>query len=324
MNRRSFIGKSAMASMSGITILNSFKTFAQKKKNYNKPLVISTWNHGIAANAAAWEILSTGGKALDAVEQGVMVVESDPKNRSVGIGGRPDREGNVTLDACIQDEKGNCGAVAYLQNIKNPIAVARMVMEKTPHVMLAGDGALDFALSQGFKKENLLTPESENEWRKWMSDTGYKLPINVENHDTIGMVAIDASGNLSGSCTTSGAAWKMKGRIGDSPIIGAGLFVDNMVGGACATGQGELVIKIAGSHLVVEMMRLGKSPEEACKIAVERMIEKHPNHEGLQVGFLAVNKYGEHGGFSLRAGFDYALYDLQGNRMVKANYFFNW
>lgn len=289
-----------------------------------KPIVISTWEHGLAANKKAYEILLQNGKALDAVQQGVMVTESDPNSRSVGFGGRPDRDGNVTLDACIMDELSRCGSVAYLQNIKNPIAVARLVMDKTDHVMLAGKGALKFALKNGFNKENLLTPESEAEWKKWVKDNNYKLPINVENHDTIGMLALDKNGDLSGACTTSGAAWKLPGRVGDSPIIGAGLYVDNKVGAACATGQGELVIQVCGSFLVVEMMRQGKSPEESCRIATQRIVDIHPKNEGLQVGFIALTNKGEHGGFCMRPGFDYAVHIKDSNEMYKTNHLLEW
>ena len=283
-----------------------------------QPIVISTWDHGVAANAKAWEIIEQGGHALDAVEKGVMVVESDPKTRTVGYGGYPDREGHVTLDACIMDENDNCGAVAFLEHIKNPIAVARLVMEKTPHVMLVGKGALTFALEQGFKKENLLTKESEKDWKKWLKKSQYKPVINIENHDTIGMLALDSKGNLCGSCTTSGAAWKMHGRVGDSPIIGAGLFIDNEVGGACATGLGEAVIRVAGSAAVVELMRQGKSPQEACQEMVERIARKNKDVKDLQVGFLALNKKGEYGAYSIQSGFNYAICQQGDNKLVDA------
>jgi N4-(beta-N-acetylglucosaminyl)-L-asparaginase len=284
----------------------------------SKPIVISTWRHGLAANEGAWKILSANGRAFDAVEVGVMVTESDPNERSVGYGGLPDRDGKVTLDACIMDENGNCGSVACLEYIKNPIAVARKVMEKTPHVMLVGKGALDFALANGFKKTNLLTPPSEKDWKEWMKTSKYKPVINIENHDTIGMLALDQAGNLSGACTTSGLAYKMHGRVGDSPIIGAGLYVDNEIGAACATGLGEAVIKVVGSHVVVEMMRQGKSPEEACKIAVERIMKKYTDVKDLQVGFIALNKNGEFGGYSIHKGFDFAVYTGNENKMIDA------
>lgn len=332
MKRRIFI-KAASISSLGIFAANyvsakiglSKERGIRKPKNINKPVVISTWNHGLEANKPAWEILNKGGNALDAVEAGVRVTESDASNRSVGLGGLPDREGNVTLDACIMNHENECGSVAYLQHIENPISVARKVMEDTPHVMIVGSGALQFALSKGFKKTNLLTPEAKEEWLKWKEKEEMKKPgINSENHDTIGMLAMDKEGNISGACTTSGWAYKMPGRVGDSPIIGAGLFVDNEVGGACATGMGEAVIRIAGSHTVVELMRQGKSPKEACRLAVERIRKKHKDIKGLQVGFLAMNKAGEVGGYSVYAGFNYALRDGKNEKMIDASYDLEW
>jgi N4-(beta-N-acetylglucosaminyl)-L-asparaginase len=258
-------------------------------------------------------------RALDAVEAGAKVPEADPKETSVGYGGLPDRDGKVTLDACIMDEMGNCGSVAYLQHIVHPVSVARLVMEKTPHVMLAGEGALRFALANGFKKTKLLTKDSEKAWKEWLKKAEYKPVVNIENHDTIGIVALDASGNLSGACTTSGMAYKMHGRIGDSPIIGAGLFVDNEVGAATATGMGEEVIRIVGCHLVVELMRQGNSPEQACRQAVERIMKKNPSKaREIQVGFLALNKNGEYGAWCLQKGFSYAVHDISGNRLLES------
>src|SRR5687768_143300 len=283
----------------------------------NKPIVISTWNFGLAANAAAWNILSRNGRALDAVEAGAKVPEADPKETSVGYGGLPDRDGKVTLDACIMDEAGSCGSVAFLEHIVHPISVARLVMEKTPHVMLVGEGALRFALANGFKKTRLLTKDSEKAWKEWLKKAEYKPVVNIENHDTIGIIAMDASGNLSGACTTSGMAYKMHGRIGDSPIIGAGLYVDNEIGAAAATGVGEEVIKIVGCHLVVELMRQGRTPEQACREAVERILKKNPaKARDIQVGFLALNKNGEYGAWCLQKGFNYAVNDASGNRLL--------
>lgn len=294
--------------------------------NATKPLVLSTWRFGIEANAAAWNVLKNGGRALDAVEAGVKIPEGDPKERSVGYGGRPDRDGRVTLDACIMDEFSNIGSVACLEYIKHPISVARAVMEKTPHVLLVGDGALQFALSQGFKKENLLVEESEKEWKEWLKTSEYKPIANIENHDTIGMIALDAQGNLSGACTTSGMAYKMHGRVGDSPIIGAGLYVDNEIGAATATGHGEEVIRTAGSHLVVELMRQGKTPEAACKEAVERIVKlqerRNKNLKDIQIGFIAINKKGNYGAYCLQSGFNYAVCDTPGgNRLIDSDYF---
>ncbi|MFT4662400.1 MAG: N4-(beta-N-acetylglucosaminyl)-L-asparaginase [Patiriisocius sp.] len=332
MKRRKFVKATSFTSLSlflASCLQGSDKLGSENKtvvpKETRKPVVISTWNHGIDANEAAWMKLKSGGSALDAVEAGVRVTESDATNRSVGLGGLPDRDGNVTLDACIMNHESECGAVGYLQNIENPISVARKVMEETPHVMLVGDGAQEFALNNGFKKKNLLVPEAKADWEKWRASQDLKKPaINSENHDTIGMIAMDEEGNISGACTTSGWAYKLPGRLGDSPIIGAGLFVDNEVGGACATGMGEAVIRIAGSHTVVELMRQGKSPNEACKLAVERIQRKHKDITGLQVGFLAMNKAGEVGAYSVFAGFNYAVMDKDKNVMVDAGYDLEW
>lgn len=335
MYRRKFLKLTGMSvSLSAIGTKVTAKTIINPSKQQNKPIVISTWDFGIAANQAAWNILATGGRALDAVEQGVWVPEADPKNQSVGYGGLPDRDGFVTLDACIMDEFGNCGSVAALEHIKHPISVARKVMEKTPHVMLAGDGALQFALQNGFKKENLLTQESEEAWKEWYKTAKYqpvmnienklfdkvtpqKLPGNQYNHDTIGMLALDSKGNLSGACTTSGMAYKLHGRVGDSPIIGAGLYVDNEIGGATSTGVGEEVIRNVGSFLVVELMRQGYSPEDACKEAVMRIIKKKPDiAKNIQVGFLALNKMGQYGAYAIQKGFSYAVCNAQKNDLL--------
>ncbi|MBS1635586.1 MAG: N(4)-(beta-N-acetylglucosaminyl)-L-asparaginase [Bacteroidetes bacterium] len=321
--RRKFIQGSALLSvltLSGVSKWGKALTLAgQAGLPVRKPVVLSTWDHGLAANEAAWKILAANGKALDAVEKGVMVTEADIRNLSVGLSALPDRDGIVTLDASIMDEKGRCGAVACLERIKHPIAVARMVMEKTPHVLMVGSGAQKFALDNGFPLESeKLSPEAEKQYKAWLKTSQYKPIINIENHDTIGMIALDADGNLSGSCTTSGLAYKMHGRVGDSPIIGAGMYVDNEVGAACATGLGETVLRICGSYLVVELMRQGLSPMEACRKAVERLMAKNPDYKDVQVGFLALNKKGEHGAYSLQKGFSYALADATGNKMFDA------
>ncbi len=292
-------------------------------KNFSGPRIISTWNHGFEANKVAWKNLSSGNGGLTAVEFGVRVSEDDPNETSVGLGGLPDRTGIVTLDACIMDKNNDCGSVSFLQNIKNPISVARMVMEKTPHIMLSGKGAYDFAIEQGFKSQNLLTKKSKDAWEKWKKSSDYKPVINIENHDTISMLLIDENQDLFGACTTSGAAWKLHGRVGDSPIIGAGLFLDNDIGAAAATGLGEAVIRTSGSAMVVEVMRQGASPLEACKEIVNRISKIHKNRpewEYLQVGFIAVNKQGEHAGYSLKKGFNYALHDTKNQKMIDAKY----
>lgn len=291
------------------------------------PIVLSTWIHGLDANKAAWEVLKNGGSALDAVEKGVRVTESDITNRSVGIGGRPDRDGHVTLDACIMDERSRCGSVACLEGIAHPISVARAVMEKTQHVMLVGDGARQFALDYGFDAIKTPIPEVKKDYEKWKKENKdvFKKPeINHENHDTIGMIAMDAKGNLSGACTTSGWAYKMHGRVGDSPIIGAGLFIDQEIGAATSTGLGEAIIRVAGSHTVVELMRHGYSPMEACKEACMRIIKKHDDLTGLQCGFIALDKDGNYGAYSIYAGFNFALRTMEEEKMVDATFDRNW
>ncbi len=282
-----------------------------------RPLVISTWPHGLPANAEAWATLQAGGTVLDAVEAGVRVPEADPTVRTVGLGAYPDRDGKVTLDASIMGPDGDCGSVAYLQHILHPISVARRVMSETPHVMLTGQGAYAFARAQGFAHAELLTDEARREYEVWKRDNGPARPaINIENHDTIGLLAVDAAGQLAGACTTSGAAYKYAGRVGDSPIIGAGLYVDNEVGAATATGWGEAVIRACGSFLVVELMRQGLTPQAACEAAVERVIAKNPDWREIQVGFIAVAKDGSTGAYCIAPGFSYAIHDAEGARLI--------
>ncbi|TMI97771.1 MAG: N(4)-(beta-N-acetylglucosaminyl)-L-asparaginase [Bacteroidetes bacterium] len=342
INRRKFIHGSAFTSFAAL-LANKVQAMPSQEIVTGKPVVISTWDAGLAANKAAWDVLSKNGKALDAVEKGVMVTE-DSQNCCVGLGANPDRDGFVTLDASIMDDKFNCGSVAFLERIKHPISVARRVMEKTPHVMLVGAGAQQFAVAEGFPlEEQKLSEDAKKAYENWLKKSEYKPPaINVENkqghgpfapaklesgewnHDTIGMVAMDSFGNLSGSCTTSGAGFKMRGRVGDSPIIGAGLFVDNEVGACTATGQGEDVIRVAGSHSVVELMRQGLSPEAACKKIVERIVKiKGDKVKEIQVAFLAVNKQGQVGSFAIHPGFEYAIKNSTEEKLVKSKSWFN-
>ncbi len=320
-NRRKFIQASAFTSLASALPWRSWAANSLSTIK-GKPIVVSTWDAGMRANKAAWEILGKGGRALDAVEQGVMVTELE-KNCCVGLNGNPDRDGFVTLDACIMDEFSNCGSVAFLERIKHPISVARKVMEKTPHVMLVGSGAQQFAVEQGFTLEpQELSDDAKRNYEQWLKSSEYKPPaINIENHDTIGMVAMDTNGNFSGSCTTSGAGFKMRGRVGDSPIIGAGLFVDNTVGACTATGQGEDVIRVAGSHSVVELMRQGLSPEAACKKIIERIIKiKGAKAKDIQVAFLAINKNGVAGAYAIHKGFSYAIRTNQTEKLVPSKY----
>ena len=276
------------------------------KKNINNPVILSTWNFGIPANEEAMTKLSDGGSAMDAAEAGARHAESDVENNSVGYGGLPDELGHVTLDACVMDSSGNAGSVAFLQNIKHPVSVARMVMEDTKHVMLVGEGAKQFAISKGFEEVNLLTEKSENEWKKWLKERREMTPH--ETHDTLSVLVQDKNGDLAGACTTSGWAYKMHGRVGDSPIIGAALFVDNEVGCAAATGLGEEVIKTTGSFLVVELMRQGYHPNEACEEALNRVIKAHNGNPDFQIGYIALRRDGEVGSACLKWSFDSAVH----------------
>jgi len=322
MNRRDFIDKSSLLFPSVLVSPKIIGDLDVKKiKTGNKripsPYVISTWNVP-EANLIAGESLDKNMNAIDAAIRGVACEEANIKNTTVGNGGSPDRDGNVTLDACVMDENGNCGSVLAVENIVHVAALAKDVMEKTPHVILAGKGARKFALDQGYKPENLLSPESKTAWLDWLEKGNYNPKINVENHDTIGMLCRDKAGNLSGACTTSGLAYKMQGRVGDSPIIGSGLFIDNEVGGAVATGLGEEVIKTVGSFLIVELMRNGLNPQEACEKAIKRIISKHKGKPNFQVAYIATNKNGEIGAYSIHNDFSYTFYKNQTNQNIKS------
>ncbi len=286
----------------------------------NFPITIATWNFP-NASIKAGEMLANGATALDAVEQGVMIEEANLKNTTVGKGGAPDREGNVTLDACIMSPEGDAGAVVYLKNNTHAVSVARKVMEETPHVMLAGEGADQFAREMGFEKEDLLTESSEQSYKEWLKKKEYKPLINIENHDTIGMLCIDKNGDLAGACTSSGLSYKMNGRVGDSPIIGSGLFLDNEVGGAVATGMGEAIMKSVGSFLIVELMRQGKTPQEACETAIQRIIKANPNYQDFQAAFIAINKQGEVGSYCIQKGFSYVKYQEGKNENIPSEFF---
>lgn len=321
MNRKAFIERSVMA-ISGLSFLPKMNAHPRSGSisPTGKPMVISTWEHGMASNVEAWSVLMQGGRALDAVETGVRVAEVNPEIHTVGYGSFPDSEGMITLDACVMDEKGNAGSVTFLQHIKTPVSVARMVMEKTPHVMLSGEGALQFALANGFNKEDLQTDFSRKSWEEWKKSNA-DVPVGAKNHDTISMLAIDEKGDLSGACSTSGTAFKLHGRVGDSPIIGAGLYVDNEVGAAGATGVGEVVIKTVGSYSVVESMRQGYTPQEACEEAVNRALKKIPDARNQPIYFIAINKEGEYGAYGTLGDFKYALYtEADGNRLIQAGH----
>ena len=331
MKRRKFI-KNASLSGAGIALGHTLMSCNENAENKpatpvttsttsSLPLVIATW-HVENATAKAMEVLQAGGSSLDAVEQGCRVEEANEKGQSVGKGGLPDRDGNVTLDACIMDKHGNCGSVVFLKDIKHAVSVARKVMEDTPHVMLAGDGAKQFAISEGFEPENLLTEASKEAWKEWKVKSEYQPIINIENHDTIGMLAIDKNGDISGACTTSGLAYKMSGRVGDSPIIGSGLYVDNEIGACVATGLGEEVVKTVGSFLVVELMRQGKTPQQACEEAIGRIVNKpNSNYKDFQVGYIAVNKKGETGSYSIHQWFSMTKFQDGKNEQIQSDFF---
>jgi N4-(beta-N-acetylglucosaminyl)-L-asparaginase len=335
INRRKFLHLSALTA----PLIAARKSFANGLEGTTKPIVVSTWDSGMAVNAEAWKILSANGRALDAVEAGAMHIENEI-NCCVGLGGYPDRDGIVTLDSCIMDEHANCGAVAGIERIKHPVSVARKVMENTPHVILVGAGAQQFALENGFPLESAeLSGDAKKAYAEWLKKNEYKPIINIErkqgngpfapnffddgspNHDTMGLVAMDAMSNLSGAVTTSGMAFKLHGRVGDSPIIGAGLFVDNEVGAATSSGTGEEVIRICGTHLVVEFMRQGLSPEMACKKAVERIVKRdRAKAKTLQVGFLALNKKGRYGAYAIQEGFVFSVKSGNENQIHKSKF----
>jgi N4-(beta-N-acetylglucosaminyl)-L-asparaginase len=333
MKRRNFIKN---ASLTGVGIAvgstlnacqNKDMTNSSKLKNESKtidatkfPIAVCTWGFS-AANAKAGKALSEGKKALDAAIEGVAVEEENIKNTTVGKGGAPDREGNVTLDACVMDSNGDCGAVVFVENITNVAALARKVMEETPHVMLAGKGAEEFAYTQGFEKETLLTDASKSAWEAWLKSPEYKPIINIENHDTIGMLCIDKDGDIAGACTTSGLSYKMKGRVGDSPIIGSGLFIDNEIGGAVATGMGEEIMKTVGSFLIVELMRNGMSPQAACEEAIRRIVSKNNRYKDFQIAYVAINKAGEVGSYCIHEGFTIMKYQDEKNENVAVDFF---
>jgi N4-(beta-N-acetylglucosaminyl)-L-asparaginase len=325
--------------LSGLGLLTS--TF--KSNNLaEKPIVIATWDSGVAVAKVAYDILQKNGNALDAVEKGAIHIENQI-NCCVGLGAYPDRDGVVTLDASIMDYLSNAGSVAGMERIKNPISVARKIMETTPHVMLVGDGAQKFALQNGFTlQDGKLSDDAQKEYDNWLKKSEYKTITNIEasqknngpyapyyfedgtpNHDTMGLVALDSFGNLGGACTTSGMAFKLHGRVGDSPIIGAGLYVDNAVGAVTSSGVGEEVIKICGSHLVTEFMRQGYSPTIACKKAIERIVQRDAKKaKEIQVGFIALNKKGEHGSYALQKGFMYAVHSKKEVKLIKTESYY--
>lgn len=319
MKRRTF--GQYLSSLAAFPLLSSCKNHRPSSALNEDHLVISTWNNQEANKIAVERLQSKPDDVVSAVESGINHVENDPDDISVGYGGAPDRTGKVSLDACIMDNHGNAGSVTYLREIKNAISVARGVMEHTPHVILSGKGAQDFAIKRGFLRESLLTEGSLEAYNKWLEKSEYKPEINVERHDTIGLLVRNKAGELSGGCSTSGLAYKMNGRVGDSPIIGSGLFVDNQIGAATATGLGEIILKGCSSFLVVELMRNGYTPEKACETALKRLVNKYDTSEA-QVGLIAVNKRGEYGAFSIHPGFNFALTSSENSDVFEAKSLF--
>ena len=310
---------------------------------------LSTWKHGVEPNRISFTAMNEGLSALDAVELGARYCEADVTCMSVGRGGIPDELGIVTLDASIMDHDGNCGSVSFVKKYPHPISIARKVMEKTPHIMLAGEGAEKFAESEGFFSEDLLTDASKKLYEKWQelpeklhvrlrrsdedeneyifeySEDGKinelsRAELPMESHDTIGLLARDKHGNIAGACTTSGLAFKMHGRVGDSPIIGAGLYVDGKVGAAVATGNGELAMRACSSFHIVEMMRQGIEPEAALRIAIERITNDKHLTDDMQIGFLVLRSDGVWKAGSLRDGFQFArATDTMGNTLFNCS-----
>jgi len=285
--------------------------------NSKSPVAICTWQFE-KANTTVGKLLDDGHDALGAVIAGASVEEQNLRNTTVGKGGDTDREGNVSLDACVMNHDGDCGAVVCVTNTSHVSALARKVMEETPHVMLAGSGAEEFAIKMNFADENLVTARAEKSWKEWLKSPEYKPLINIENHDTIGLLALDKRGHMAGACSTSGLSYKMKGRVGDSPIIGSGLFIDNEVGGAAATGMGEEIMKTAGSFLIVELMRNGLSPQEACEEAINRIIRKNKNFKDFQVAYIAMDYQGNTGTYCIHSGFTMMRYQNSINQIIKA------
>lgn len=309
MERRQFLCAGTLA-WAGLSLACDRKNAPGKAA---APVVISTWDFGRAANEEAVRRLEGGSSVLDAVQHGVMQIEADPDETSVGIGGYPNREGVVELDAAVMNGRTlDAGSVAALQNIKHPVAVARKVMDETPHVLLVGDGARRFALQHGFEEEDLLTDKAREAWEKKRTNG------SPPSHDTIGLVARAKDGRMAGACTTSGLAWKLPGRVGDSPLIGHGMYCDDQAGGAVATGVGEEVIKVCGSYQIVEFMRQGVEPAEAVRRVLQRILRRERSGEVPFVGFVALRADGRVGFASTLPGFRIAVSGGDGHKVLDA------
>jgi N4-(beta-N-acetylglucosaminyl)-L-asparaginase len=307
MTRRKFVGSAALG-LAGTTLTRAATADpAARIEKGEMPLIVSTWPFGKASNDAGLKVLQQGGSILDAVEQGIWVTESDVHNHSVGLAGTPNAAGVVQLDSCIMHGPGHtAGSVGAIEGIRHPISAARRVMEKTKHVMLVGEGARMFALEQGLESIEVDTREKYEAWKKKRASEK-QSPVGEKNHDTIALLVLGADGNIAGGCSTSGLGGKLPGRVGDSPIIGSGLYVDNDVGAAGATGMGENVMRYCGSFLVVEFMRQGLHPEEACLAAIRRIERQDPKRADLSISFVALDKHGRYGAASSAKGFKYSV-----------------
>lgn len=322
LRRREFLALTALALTGAANVAAALGADNNTKSDGELPIIVSTWGFGKPANEAALKVLLGGGTILDAVEQGIRVTESDAGNSSVGLGGTPNAAGVVQLDACIMCGPGHtAGSVAALEGIRHPISAARRVMENTPHVLLVGEGARMFALEQGLESVEVNAAERYEAWRK--KPAKEKAPGKVagpqpENHDTIALLVLSADGNLAGGCSTSGMGRKLPGRVGDSPIIGSGLYVDNEVGAAGATGMGENVMRYCGSFMVVEYMRQGLHPQEACVETIRRIARKEPAGRKLNISFVALDKQGRYGAATSQSDFPYAVTTKGSSRVLTA------
>lgn len=293
------------------------------------------------ANAVAWPLLANGAEALDAIEAGCRHIETDPAVDSVGVGGLPDASGEVSLDACVMRSPSECGSVAYVRNYPNPVSIARRVMERTVHVMLAGEGAEAFAAAEGFEQGNLLTDQARAEWERWTSDPkseefqsdryrGWLPPRNIEEmrgagghdrpHDTVCILGADRAGGLAGVCSTSGMAFKVPGRVGDSPIIGHALYVDPRFGAAAATGTGEVIMQMCASFLAVEFLRNGMNAADAARAVIDRTADTIPMHPDHQVAVLLLTPDGDWSAAALRPGYRTAVRTESRDELVAAQY----
>lgn len=348
ISRRHFVKGSAITGIGSLLLPHKLAAEPVQKKNEIRKCVVISSSNGVQATAKAMQMISSGSDALDAVIAAVNIVEDDPNDMSVGYGGLPNEDGIVELDASVMHGPTHrCGAVASLRNIKNPSKVARVVMERTDHVLLVGDGALKFAKMHGFKEENLLTDKAREMWIKWKENLstqddylpshtvddkniGSKFNEVMQTYGTINCLAKDLNGNISGVTTTSGLSYKIAGRVGDSPIIGAGLYVDNEIGAAGSTGRGEANLASCNSVMIVEWMGQGKSPEEACLMACKRVVE-HTKMKRLQdddgkpnfnVTFYAINKRGEYGSAAIWSNAMFAVNDGVTNQRLSSAYLY--